>query len=201
MKILAVQRTEPCVEFVPFNNVNNQPNVNDTITYKSKSSEIFGFVWLKNREREVVFISSNGVELHTINVEKKQLKLIKSLNQSVNWFSWSPVGNLAVLASNNGALLTPILIKQSVITKLPKLEWEGERGVPERDLTLGVIYGTMAILILTPAANRLVEVVIYLLNGAGLAPKKSHVLRLGHSGRYAMSIVDDLVIVHHQVSA
>lgn len=218
MKILAVQRTESCVEFVPF--IANQPNVNDIITYKSKNSEIYGFVWLNNREREVVFISSTGVELYTINVDKKQLKLMKSMNQSVNWFSWCPAGNLAVLASNNGALLTPILLKQSVITKLPKLEcelderrkryqhilyWklsvsgEGDRGIPERDLTLGTIYGTLAILILSPAANRLVEVVIYLLNGAGLAPKKSHVLKLGHSGRYAMNIVDDLVIVHHQV--
>lgn len=43
------------------------------------------------------------------------------------------------------------------------------------------------------------EVVIYLLNGPGSAPKKSHVLRLGHSGRFAMNIVDDLVVVHHQV--
>lgn len=74
-----------------------------------------------------------------------------------------------------------------------------ERGVPERDLTLGQIYGTLAILILKPSANRFVEVVIYLLNGAGLAPKKSHVLKLGHSGRFAMNIVDDLVVVHHQV--
>lgn len=76
---------------------------------------------------------------------------------------------------------------------------ENERGIPERDLTLGQIYGTLAILILKPTANRLVEVVIYLLNGPGLAPKKSHILRLGHSGRFAMNIVDDLIVVHHQV--
>lgn len=219
MKILAVQRTISSVEFVLFNN--NQPNVNDIITYKSKNSEIFGFVWLYSREREVVFISNGGVELYSVNADKKQLKLVKSLNQSINWFSWCPVGNLAVLASNKGLLLTPVLLKQSVITKLPKLEckWniqginrllmmnyqisftvDGDRGIPERDLTLGIIYGTLAILILTPAANRLVEVVIYLLNGAGLAPKKSHILKLGHSGRYAINIVDDLVVVHHQVN-
>lgn len=71
--------------------------------------------------------------------------------------------------------------------------------MPERDLTLGIIYGTLAILVLKPAANRLVEVVIYLLNGAGLAPKKAHVLKLGHGGRFAMNIVDDLIVVHHQV--
>lgn len=120
MKILAVQRTELCVEFVPF--TGNQPNVNETITYKSKNSEIYGFVWLSDREREVVFISNSGIELHTINLEKKQLKLVKSMNQSVNWFSWCSSGNFVVIASNGGALLTPLLLKQSVITKLPKLE-------------------------------------------------------------------------------
>lgn len=76
---------------------------------------------------------------------------------------------------------------------------ELERGVPERDVTLGQLYGTSAILILKPAPTRLIEVVIYLLNGPGLAPRKSHVLHLGYSGRFAMNIVDDLVIVHHQV--
>lgn len=76
---------------------------------------------------------------------------------------------------------------------------ENDRPVPERDLTVGIIYGTLAVLTLIPAAHRLVEVVIYLLNGPGLAPKKTHVLRLGHVGRYAINIVDDLVIVHHQV--
>lgn len=118
MKILAVQRTESCVEFVPF--ANNQPNVNDIITYKSKNSEIYGFVWLTTRE--VVFISNGGVEIFNVNLDKKQLKSVKSINQSINWFCWCPVGNIAVLASNNGVLLTPILLKQGVITKLPKLE-------------------------------------------------------------------------------
>lgn len=78
---------------------------------------------------------------------------------------------------------------------------KSDRGIPERDLTLAEIYGTLAILILKPTSNRLVEVVVYLLNGPGFAPKKSHVLRLGHSGRFAMNIVDDLVVVHHQVSS
>lgn len=77
---------------------------------------------------------------------------------------------------------------------------KSEHGIPERDLTLGEIYGTLAILILKPTESRLVEVIIYLLNGPGLAPKKSHVLQLGHSGRFAMNIVDDLIVVHHQVS-
>lgn len=124
-KLLAVQRTETCVEFISFEN--NQPIINDMILYKGKSSIIYGFVWIHNRE--VVFISNTGVEIYTINVEKKQLKSIKSMNLSINWFSWCPIGNLAVLASSNSMLLTPVLIKQGIITRLPKLEceWSAEK--------------------------------------------------------------------------
>lgn len=56
-------------------------------------------------------------------------------------------------------------------------------------------------MILRQTAFRLVEVVIYMLNGPGLAPKKSHILKLGLSGRFAMNVVDDLIIVHHQASS
>lgn len=34
-----------------------------------------------------------------------------------------------------------------------------------------------------------------------MTPKKAHVLRLGLSGRFAMNIVDDLIVVHHQATS
>lgn len=75
------------------------------------------------------------------------------------------------------------------------------RSLPERDVTLAQIYGIGAILILQQnGETRHIEVLIFLLNGPGLAPKKSHILHLGHGGRFAMNIVDDLVVVHHQAS-
>lgn len=58
-----------------------------------------------------------------------------------------------------------------------------------------------AILILRPTPQRMMEVVVYLLNGPGLLPQKSHILRLGLNGRFAMNIVDDLIVVHHQASS
>lgn len=118
-RILGIQRGEKCVEFISF--VGNQPNVNDIIVFQSKSTTIFGFVWVHNKE--VVFISNTGLEIYTVNVDKKQLKSIKSMNLTTDWFSWCPAGNLAVLASNKGMLLTPFLLKQGgIITRLPKIE-------------------------------------------------------------------------------
>lgn len=119
-KILAVQRTELSVEFVGFNN--NQPMINDALQYKGKNSEIFGFVWVT--QREVAFISSGGVEIFLVSLEKKQLKSIKSIYLTINWFAWCPTGNFALLASNNGSVLTPVFLKQGTLTKLPRLESE-----------------------------------------------------------------------------
>ena len=94
-------------------------------------------------------------------------------------------------------------IKKKFFTnfKIIKILVDDDRSIPERDVTVAQLYGTAAILILKQTSTRLVEVIIYMLNGPGLAPKKSHILRLGHSGRFAMNIVDDLVIVHHQVNS
>uniref|UniRef100_A0A336N2B0 CSON008772 protein n=1 Tax=Culicoides sonorensis TaxID=179676 RepID=A0A336N2B0_CULSO len=194
-KILAVQRTENTVEFINF--VNNEPNLSDMILHKSKHI-IFGFIWI--HEKEVALISNSGVELFQVMFEKKQLKSLKTCNLTINWFSWCPASNFALLSSSNGTILTPILIKQGVITKLPIVELDPGRNVLERDVTLGVLYGISSIFILHQTQSRLVEIVIYTLNGPGLAPKKSYILRLGHQGRFAINIVDDLVIVHHQAS-
>lgn len=70
----------------------------------------------------------------------------------------------------------------------------------ERDVTLGTLYETPAVLILRHQSGpHTAEVHIHTLNGPGQAPIKSHVLQLGLSGRFAINIVDDLILVHHQV--
>ncbi|XP_059612293.1 regulator of MON1-CCZ1 complex [Phlebotomus argentipes] len=197
MKILAIQRTDVCVEFINF--ANGSPIPNEMLQFRGKSAQIFGFVWISTKE--VAMISNAGVELCQIHFDRRQIKSVKSMNTTVNWFAWCPHGNFALLASGGGSVLMPVLVKQGIITKLPRLELSSDRSVPERDCTLAVIYGTPAILILQPTSSRLVEVVIYMLNGPGLSPRKCHVLRLGHSGRFAINIIDDLVIVHHQATA
>lgn len=70
----------------------------------------------------------------------------------------------------------------------------------ERDVTLATLYGTPAVLILRHQSGpHTAEVIVHTLNGPGQAPVKSHVLKLGLSGRFAINVVDDLILVHHQV--
>lgn len=77
---------------------------------------------------------------------------------------------------------------------------EPGRMALERDVTLATLYDTPAVLILRHQSGpQTAEVHIHTHNGSGQAPVKSHVLKLGLSGRFAINIVDDLVLVHHQV--
>lgn len=73
--------------------------------------------------------------------------------------------------------------------------------VQERDVTLGVLYNVPAILLLKPTRTRTLEIEVYLMNGVGLAPKLSHILQVGYSGRVAINIINNVIVVHHQTSA
>jgi hypothetical protein len=77
---------------------------------------------------------------------------------------------------------------------------EPGRMALERDVTLSTLYDVPAVLILRHQSGpQSAEVHVHTLSGPGQAPVKTHVLKLGLSGRFAINIVDDLILVHHQV--
>lgn len=120
-QILAVQPNQSSVEFI--NVVRGEPQTNDPIVYTGqKSLPIFGFVWIHTKE--VAIFSSGGIDLLQVVVEKKTLKHVKSLNLTINKFEWCPLGNFALLHSGTKTILTPVIIRQGTISKLPKLERE-----------------------------------------------------------------------------
>lgn len=75
---------------------------------------------------------------------------------------------------------------------------EPGRSVMERDVTLAELYGSVYALILRHNAERAAEVHVYTLDSP--VPRKRYVLQLGLSGRFAVNVVDDLIVVHHQVN-
>lgn len=80
---------------------------------------------------------------------------------------------------------------------------EANRMTLERDITLATLYSTPALLILrhhTGLKNSELHVHIYLLDASSQTYLKRHVLKLGQTGRFAINVVDDLIIVHHQAS-
>ncbi|KAH8302799.1 hypothetical protein KR044_010802 [Drosophila immigrans] len=196
-QILAVQRKENAVELICFQG--EQPLLQDIITHQVKTL-IYGFVWVHNRE--LALISNTGVEIFQIVPEKRQVRSVKALSISIKWFAWCCDANIALLCTNEGSTLIPVIIKQKVITKLPKVDLGNPgREVLESKVTLGRVYGVLAVLILQAnSSSGLMEVEVHLLNGPGLAPRKCHVLRLSLVGLFAINTVDNLIVVHHQAT-
>ncbi|KAG5897338.1 hypothetical protein JTB14_030224 [Gonioctena quinquepunctata] len=195
-KILAVQRANSSVEFMNFHENTLEAEYSQTC---KKNSNIFGFVW--SHINEVAFITDHGIELYMLIPEKKTLKHLKTTSATVQWFVWCSLNKIALLASAHGSHLLPVVIKQGTISKLSKVETEPGRMALERDVTLATLYGTPAVLILRHQSGpNTAEVHVHTLSGPGQAPVKSHVLKLGQSGRFAINVVDDVILVHHQAS-
>ncbi|CAH2039180.1 unnamed protein product, partial [Iphiclides podalirius] len=205
-KVLAIQRNNDgqsaTVEFVNFKDL-TPTNAEYTHTCKWKNAKILGFVWPK--ANEIAFITDHGIELLQVLPEKKQLKTLKSISFSGAWFSWCSRSNIVVLAGNNGALLQPFFFNNSTINKLQKLELDSSRPVVERDVFILQLcdvtwcavfrHGHTAVMT-TPGPT---EIWLMPLSGAN-GVNYTHILKTGLVGRFALSVMDDLVAVHHQSS-
>ncbi|XP_039755416.1 regulator of MON1-CCZ1 complex [Pararge aegeria] len=202
-KILAIQRNlegqNATVEFANFKDL-VPTNVEYSHTCKWKNAKILGFVW--PRVNEIAFITDHGIELLQVLPDKKQLKTIKSTGFSGAWFSWCAQSNIILLAGNNGALLQPFSLNNSTITKLQKLEVEWSRPVMERDVFVLRLCGAAWCAVFrhaaaAPTVSGPTEVWLMPISGGGGA---QHVLKTGLMGRFAVSVIDHLLVIHHQSS-
>ncbi|XP_068618292.1 regulator of MON1-CCZ1 complex [Battus philenor] len=205
-KVLAIQRNNDgqsaTVEFVNFKDL-APTNVEYSHTCKWKSAKILGFVWPK--ANEIAFITDHGIELLQVLPEKKQLKTLKSVSFSGAWFSWCAQSNIAVIAGNNGALLQPFFFNNSTITKLQKLELDSSRPVVERDVFILQLCDVTWCAVFrhgnTSSMTSTGPTEIWLMPISGSCGVNcTHILKTGLIGRFAISIVDDLIAVHHQSS-
>ncbi|XP_049810731.1 regulator of MON1-CCZ1 complex-like [Schistocerca nitens] len=206
-QVLAIQRTKTSVEFINF--LGEMDSVEYSQSCKGKNTTILGFVW--TYVNEIVFVTDHGVELFQVVPEKHTLKALKSYSLSVNWFVYCPQSCLVLLSSGTlGNQVQPLHFKQGSINKLNKLEIElpvipkpPKLCLLARDVILAVLYGQPSIVVLrhqprgvgSPGA----EVVVYTIQKMLMA-KKTHILRLDMSGRFAINVVDNLIVVHHQAS-
>nr|KAF6280362.1 regulator of MON1-CCZ1 [Pipistrellus kuhlii] len=141
--------------------------------------------------------------------EKRSLKLLKSQSLNVNWYLHCPESAVILLSTTVlGSVLQPFHFRAGTMTKLPKFEIElpaapksTKVSLSERDIAMATIYGQLYVLFLRhharAASSAGAEVVLYHLPREG-ACKKTHILKLGRTGKFALNVVDNLVVVHHQ---
>lgn len=209
MNVLAIQRTNSSVEFVNYSSVSGLDHVEYSQPCKGKNATILGFVWTHGTE--ILVVTDHGVELFHVNPEKRTIRALKCLSLGVNWFVFCPKSYLVLLSSGTvGNQIQALHITPGNLHKLTKFEIEhsitkpGKLAVSERDVALAVLYGTPCIILLRhqPGANRSMGtafVYIYTVHKM-MTIKKNHMLKLDVSGRFAINVVDNLIIVHHQAS-
>uniref|UniRef100_A0A8C2Q8D2 Regulator of MON1-CCZ1 n=1 Tax=Cyprinus carpio TaxID=7962 RepID=A0A8C2Q8D2_CYPCA len=197
-KILAVQRTTKSVPHLEFSH-----------ECKTKNASILGFCWTS--WNEVVFVTDQGIEFYQVLPDKRTLKLLKSQSINVNWYMYCPETAVLLLSTTvQGNVLQPFAFKSATMSKMSKFEIElpavpkpAKLSLSERDIAVATIYDQLYVMYLkhhsratnSPGA----EVVLYHLPREGTC-RKTHVLKLNTTGKFALNVVDNLVVVHHQSS-
>ncbi|XP_067146733.1 regulator of MON1-CCZ1 complex isoform X3 [Apteryx mantelli] len=127
----------------------------------------------------------------------------KTKNASILGFCWTSSTEIVFITDQG------IEFYQSgTMSKLSKFEIElpaapksSKLSLSERDIAMATIYGQLYVLFLrhhSRTSNSTgAEVVLYHLPREGSC-KKTHILKLNRTGKFALNVVDNLVVVHHQ---
>lgn len=206
-KILAIQHDKNSVEFIEFKN--GVQTSSFTQFAKATNSELLGFVWISGAE--VLLVTNTSLELYQVEFSKKLLKFLKNINMNIVWFHYLPKKNIVLLCSGpNGIHLLPYYVSDGNFSKFPRLELDGTHFqkqtktsfILERDVTLTCCYNQTRVLIMQHSQNSVLpttEIAVYTISKT-VPAKKTHILKLDLCGRFALNIVDDLIVVHHQLS-
>lgn len=209
-RILSVQRRKVSVEFI---NIFAENSVEKSLPLKAGNADIIGFYWIFKNEY-VLLITTSGVELYSCNPYRMSFKPCKSYALSVSWAIFSPEELILLVCVKGSNSIHPFIFKQgtqNAIMRLPKFDVDMPIAVSssireskaatlmERDVVIMSLYHQLYAGVIrnsfTPGQGA--EVLLYHLTTEAPA-KLSHILSVDVGGRFTLSIVDDLVIVHHQ---
>ena len=211
-RILSVQRRKVSVEFI---NIFAENSVEKSLPLKSGSADIIGFYWLFKNEY-VLLITTSGVELYSCNPYRMSFKQIKNYALAVSWAIFSPNELILLVCVKGSNTIHPFVFRQGVqnaILRMPKFEVDMPVSqsstsslreskavtVMERDVVIISLYKQQYVGVVRNAISpgHGAEVLLYQLSTEAPA-KLAHILVVDVGGRFTLSIVDDLVIVHHQ---
>lgn len=206
-KVLSIQRRPNTVEFVTvFSSLTElslprKPNASET-------AEILDFFWVFQNEM-IVIVRKGGVDTYSFDVKKQDFKLTKTLSINVGWCLFSHQDEILLIRakdSNQFQMFNFRRISGSPLQRMAKFEVE----IPTQanaarsllmacDVVVMKLYGIVYVAVRNTVQSRATEIVLYQPMSDGSA-RPAHRLSVDFSPPITMSVVDNLVIVHHQVS-
>ncbi|WKY03341.1 hypothetical protein Q1695_004800 [Nippostrongylus brasiliensis] len=205
-KLAILQRQGNSVDVVMMERTDGHTAVEFNIATKCREV-ILSVDWITNSQ--ILFVTKQSLELFSTNEEKKTAKVLRTLNISASWSIFYAKSNLVVLAGgSNCSALQPFIIQQGLFTRLKSFDVDSavppNENLLEKDVTITSIYGKVCVMILRYGAggSNATDLVVYELSADPTTPSKmKYSLTLGCSGGFGVHVIDNLIIVHHQVLA
>ncbi|QDZ23319.1 Mic1 domain-containing protein [Chloropicon primus] len=205
-KLLAVQRSETEIEFV-----NQQDGSQFWQKCKSSSKlglgpevKLLGFFWCSDMAKfDIVFVTTAGLELHKLLDSRKGLQLKDAKKHPIRWYKYTADTRLIIIATGDDCtrLLGYQFAPQGLI-KLPRFDIDlqnegkskGKQALTSDSIHPIALYGKLFCCHINPLAER---VVLYRLYKDAIIKQFSYPTYSPHMG---ISIVDNLLLVHHMNS-
>ncbi|XP_065908665.1 regulator of MON1-CCZ1 complex-like [Dysidea avara] len=206
-KVLSIQRKKTHVEFV---NVFASHNQEVFLPVKpSGGSEVVSFHWLFKNEY-LILILTTGVEIYQFLGHRLQFRYLKGYSINVAWAHYFPDELTLLVCAKGSNIIHPFQFRKGIsppVMRLPKFEVDipTVRGMKpqlsEQDVSLAKLYKAIYVCVVrnNPQGQQDAEVLLYHLVPDGSA-KMMHILEMHCSGRFMISVTDNIVVIHHQAS-
>lgn len=228
--ILAYHVEKSTIEFINISTQSTPTEPDETVhelesrryqqSSRARNAKLSGFLWTGSSD--MVMITDVSVEYYHVDPQRHRLRHVKSFPSSTNWFVYQPSINdsdatgdrshsmLVVSTGSIGNSMQPYAFVESQMIKLQRFDvegnWHGSNKLElfERSITMASIYGQTRLLVLQHESLNLkskgAQILIYTVNCDTGAASKTHTLDLDINGRFALNVVDNLVIAHDQPS-
>jgi len=189
---------------------------------RSKNRKLLGFLW--TGPTELVLITDVSIEYYHVEPSRRRLRHIKSFTSATNWFVYQPscpnyyseTNDLdechpySILMVSTGCIgnsLQPYMFSHGQVSQLERFEvdssWHGGRmELFERSITIGNIYNSVRLLVLQHESlnvkSKGAQILIYTTDQVTGVTTRTHTLNLDVNGKFAINILDNLIVVHDQ---
>jgi hypothetical protein len=207
-KVLSIQRRSNTVEFVTVFSSNVTELSLPRKPHKNEAGEILDFFWVFQNEI-VVVVRKGGIDTYYFDIKKLDFRLAKSISLNVGWslFCHENEVLLVRLKDDNQFFLfgfkrgssPPIYRKAKFDIDIPVPSNAARALLMPIDVVIVNLYGTVYIAVRLSIPGRETEIVLYHVSPDG-STRPAHRLAVDVKPPFTMSVVDNLVVVHHQVS-
>jgi hypothetical protein len=109
-KLMAIQRYEKIIEIYRYD-IEHPELITLLVKKQFRDFILIDFVWIN--KVELLIVTKKQIEIYRVVADTRHLEPLRNFGSDISWYKWCKVGHLALVASQNGAVLTPYVIKQS----------------------------------------------------------------------------------------